>query len=208
VRNEAESTDEALDAHQKLFDANELRRKSIFDDEYMLQNGEKKILRRGAISVFNDSFAAWAKVIEKFPRLGEGDLASILIDEMTGFQDILKISGTPWPMNFPLQKLIDERTAQGEGEGLPTTEELEEERSAREESTPADQPQSDSDSPAESKSGNSESSGGDQAPKTAPEGGENKAAETPSPKPESEPASPPSETAPAPAEKDKDGDGN
>ncbi|MFM7563603.1 MAG: hypothetical protein ACKO81_11270 [Planctomycetota bacterium] len=207
VRNEAESTDEALDAHQKLFDANELRRKSIFDDEYMLQNGEKKILRRGAISVFNDSFAAWAKVIEKFPRLGEGDLASILLGEMAGYQDILKISGTPWPMNFPLQKLIDERSAQGEGEGLPTTEELEEERSAREESTPTEQPQTGNDSPAEPKSENSESGGGDPAPKPAPDGGENKAAETPSQKPESEPASPPLETAPAPAEKDKDGDG-
>ena len=201
VRNEAEATDEAIDAHQKLFDANELYRKSLFDDEYILQNGEKKILRRGAISVFTDSFTAWANVLEKYPRLTEGDLAGILIDEMSGFYDILKVSSADWPMNFPLQKLIDDRSKQGEGEGLPTTEELEEQRSAREESKPAEQPPAGGETPAPPTEGGAESGNSNEAPKEPAGGGDSKPVDPPSQEPAAEPA------APAPAEKDKDGDG-
>jgi hypothetical protein len=207
VRNEAESTDEAIDAHQKLFDANELYRKSLFDDEYILQNGEKKVLRRGAISVFMDSFSAWARVLEKYPRLTEGDLAGILIDEMSGFYDILKVSSATWPMNFPLQKLIDERSVQGEGEGLPTTEELEEERSAREESTPAEQPAASGEAPAQPNTGGSESGDGKESPKEPAAGENGKPTEASTPQPAAEPAPPTSEPAPAPTDKDKDGDG-
>ena len=208
VRNEAESTDEAIDAHQKLFDANELYRKSIFDDEYILQDGEKKVLRRGAISAFNDSFEAWSKVLEKFPRLKEGDLAGILLDEMKTFQDILKVSGVLWPINFSLQKLIDSRRQQGEGQGLPTTEELEEERSAREESTTSEQPPIGSLPAAEPQSGNTEPEGDVESPETPSDGGANKIEESPSPKPENEATPPTSETTPAPVDKGKDGDGN
>ncbi|MFO0529488.1 MAG: hypothetical protein ACK52A_15435 [Planctomycetota bacterium] len=150
-RNDAESQDQTIAAHQKLFDATELQRKSLFDDEYQLENGEKKILRRGAISEYIDAFAAWAKVLDDFGRLREGDLADTLVDKMVQFEDILKISGTRWPMDFPLQEVIDERAKNGLEDELPTTEELEEERSAREESSssgeappaanPGDQPQ-------------------------------------------------------------------
>ncbi|MFO0035477.1 MAG: hypothetical protein ACK55S_09735, partial [Planctomycetota bacterium] len=150
-RNNAESQDQTIAAHQKLFDATELQRKSLFDDEYQLENGEKKILRRGAISEYIDAFAAWAKVLDDFGRLREGDLADTLVDKMVQFEDILKISGTRWPMDFPLQEVIDERAKNGLEDELPTTEELEEERSAREESSssgeappaanPGDQPQ-------------------------------------------------------------------
>jgi hypothetical protein len=206
VRNEAESTDGAIDAHQKLFDANELYRKSLFDDEYILQNGEKKILRRGAISVFMDSFSAWADLLEKYPRLNEGDLAGILIDEMSGFQDILKVSSAAWPMNFPLQKLIDERSLQGEGEGLPTTEELEEQRSAREDSTPAEQSPTSGENPAQPNAGGAEPGSSDQAPKEPVGDGDGKPTEPSSQAPPAEPPAPPT-SEPAPPEKDKDGDG-
>jgi hypothetical protein len=208
VRNEAESTDEAIDAHQKLFDANELYRKSIFDNEYIVQNGEKKVLRRGAVSVFNDSFEAWSRVLDKFPRLNEGDLAGILLDEMKTFQGILKVSGESWPMNFSLQKLIDIRRQQGEGQGLPTTEELEEERSAREESTTAEQQPSGNTPAAEPKSSNMESGGNEESPKAVTEDGGNKPTESPSPKSETEPAPAPTETSPTPTDKDKDGEGD
>jgi hypothetical protein len=206
VRNEAESTDEAIDAHQKMFDANALFRKSLFDDEYILQDGEKKILRRGAISVFTDSFTAWANVLEKYPRLNEGDLAGILIDEMKRLQDILKVSGALWPMNFPLQKLIDERSMQGEGEGLPTTEELEEQRSAREESKPAEQTPAGGENPVQPNAGGAEPGSSDQAPKEPVGDGDGEPTDPPSKAPSAEPAAPPS-SEPSPPEKDKDGDG-
>lgn len=142
VRNDAESQDQTIVAHQKLFDSTELQRKSIFDDEYQLENGEKKILRRGAISVYLDAFSAWSKVLDDYPRLREGDLADTLVEKMVQLEDILKISGSRWPMNFPLQKTIDERAKAGLEDDLPTTEELEEERSAREESATTEQPSS------------------------------------------------------------------
>jgi hypothetical protein len=158
-RNEAESQDQTIAAHQKLFDATELQRKSLFDDEYQLENGEKKILRRGAITVYLDAFAAWSKVFDDFGRLREGDLADTLVDKMVQFEDILKIAGTRWPMDFPLQTVIDERAKNGLEDDLPTTEELEEERSAREESSSSNQPSE----------GGDQHSGHDHAPSPQPE---------------------------------------
>jgi hypothetical protein len=158
-RNEAESQDQTIAAHQKLFDATELQRKSLFDDEYQLENGEKKILRRGAITVYLDAFAAWSKVFDDFGRLREGDLADTLVDKMVQFEDILKIAGTRWPMDFPLQTVIDERAKNGLEDDLPTTEELEEERSAREESSSSNQPSE----------GGDQHSGHDHAPSSQPE---------------------------------------
>lgn len=135
TRNEAESEDQTLLAHQQLFDASEQQRKSIFDDEYQLDTatGERKILRRGAITSYLQAFTEWARVMEKYPRLQEGELADTLVESMQQFQDILKISGTRWPMDFPLQSMIDLRSKNEQTDALPTTEELEEERSAREE---------------------------------------------------------------------------
>lgn len=204
VRNEAEATDGAIDAHQKMFDATELQRKSIFDDEYLMDNGEKKTLRRGAISAFIDSFGAWAKVLQKYERLQDGDLTETLIDDLENFEDILKISGTPWPQELPLQFLIDLRSKQGQEDNLPTTEELEELRSAKEENAPAiDQPASETPAPDPSGGGG----GGESAPSDQPSSGGEKAESN---EPSSVPPAKPPTTSPEKAEPqqpEKDGDG-
>ena len=93
------------------------------------------ILRRGAISTFVDSFAAWAQVFVRHPELQEGDLADNLVDSLKQYRDILKITGFRWPDDFPMQATIDLRAKMAMEDDLPTTEQLEEERSAREDSS-------------------------------------------------------------------------
>ena len=51
---------------------------------------------------------------------------------MLELKDMLDITNSEWPDEFPMQEFIDYRSAQGERDNLPTTEELEEERSGRE----------------------------------------------------------------------------
>jgi hypothetical protein len=48
---------------------------------------------------------------------------------------MLKISGSRWPDDFPLQPTIDLRAKMEGNDDLPTSEQLEEERSAREDTS-------------------------------------------------------------------------
>ena len=125
-RTQAEATPEALAAHQALFRANEMRRRSIFDDEYELDNetGEKKILKEGAISLYQDAFERWAEVMEMFPDLQDGHMATELVLRLTDYENMLKIAGMDWPLDHPLQEFIDKRAARSLPDELPTSESL------------------------------------------------------------------------------------
>ena len=135
-RNRAEADELLLLARQSLFDAEELARKSILDDEYSFNyvTKEKKIIRRGAISKYEEAFRRFDEVIDSYVALRSGELADSLIDSLKQYQRLLKIAGKSWPeKDFPIQELIDKRAAGGEFDNLPTTEALEEARTAREE---------------------------------------------------------------------------
>ncbi len=135
ARTKAESTDICVRARQALFDADEMRRKSIYDDEFDRDFKTKKITitKRGAISQYLDAFAKWHEVLEQNPDLQEGPLSDDLARAMEEFREILVTSNREWPEDFPLQDLIDARRADGEPDALPTSEELEEMRSGFEE---------------------------------------------------------------------------
>lgn len=135
VRNEAESKDMTARARQALFDAEEMWRQSIYDDEYDFdyKTKEKTITKRGAITLYLDAYAKWAEVLRAYPRLTEGHLAKGLIQSMQQYLDMLIITNREWPDDFPLQFLVDERYERGETDGLPTSEYLEERRTGREE---------------------------------------------------------------------------
>ncbi len=130
ARTKAESTDICVRARQALFDADEMRRKSIYDDEFDRDFKTKKITitKRGAISQYLDAFAKWHEVLEQNPDLQEGPLSDDLARAMEEFREILVTSNREWPEDFPLQDLIDARRADGEPDALPTSEELEEMR--------------------------------------------------------------------------------
>ena len=134
ARTEAESETPTLLARQALYDAEQMRRRSIYDDEFRVdfKTGEKSVTRTGAISLYLDAFKKWDDVVKKHPDLREGVFSDDLADSMMELKDMLDITNRDWPEDFPMQDFIDYRSAQGERDNLPTTEELEEERSGRE----------------------------------------------------------------------------
>ena len=60
-----------------------------------------------------------------------GVFADELAESMTELKDMLEITNREWPEDFSMQDFIDYRDSQHERDNLPTTEELEEERSGR-----------------------------------------------------------------------------
>ena len=71
ARTQSESETETVDAHRALYDADEMWRQSIYDDEYDFDYKTKKktITKRGAITLYEDAFEKWSHVIKKYPCL-------------------------------------------------------------------------------------------------------------------------------------------
>ena len=131
--NESESKDLTVRARQALYDARQMRRRSIYDDEFDVDylTGERTSTRKGAISLYLDAFAQWSEVFRLYPNLQESPLSDEIADEMHLFQTMLTFTNDSWPENFPLQWLIDVRDGNGEPDKLPTSEVLEELRTGR-----------------------------------------------------------------------------
>ncbi len=143
ARNEAESEDLTVSAQQKLFDADELRRRSVFDDEMEVQpeTGERQVITKGAISTYEQSFQDWSQVMERYPILVSGSLGDDIVDHMLKYRQMLQVTQISWPLDFALQRFIDIRHFNDEDDNLPTSEDLAEERALREERSPkTDQP--------------------------------------------------------------------
>lgn len=135
LRTITEAGNAAAGARQSMFDASEMKRRSIFDDEYLFdqETGEKNIIQEGAISLYLDSFRKWKDVLDEFPRLYEGEMADDITDAVKNYYDMIRVSGIEWPTDFPLQNLIDFRAAEGTNyDKLPTTEDIMERESGRE----------------------------------------------------------------------------
>ena len=132
-RNDAEAKALTVKARQLLYDAQQMRRRSIYDDEYEIDyvTKEKSNVRKGAISLYQEAFATWSDVLKEHPELQKGPLSDDMSREMLLYRQMLEASNTMWPDDFPLQWLIDFRKSRGEMDQLPTTEELEEFNSGR-----------------------------------------------------------------------------
>ncbi len=130
-RTAAESSAVGLLAREALYDADEMRRQSIYDDEFDRDYRTKEITitKRGAISQYLDAFEKWHDLFEQNPGLKSGPLSDDLATAMSLFKGMLTTTNRDWPSDFPLQDLIDFRKAEGLADGLPTTEELNELRS-------------------------------------------------------------------------------
>jgi hypothetical protein len=127
ARTGAESQDLTVRARQALFDAQEMQRRSIYDDEFDrdYRTKEVTITKRGAISLYLDAFSKWHDVLELYPDLENGPMADRLADSMEEFKEMLSITNRDWPEDFPLQDLVDYRASQNEPDELPTSEDLE-----------------------------------------------------------------------------------
>ena len=122
-RNTAEATDAMVRARQAMYDAREMQRKSIFEDEYVFdyQTGEKQITRSGAGKLFEEAFVKWDEVLQKHPELIDTRLMDDLVTGMKQYRQLMLFSGKKWPEDFVLQWVIDERVKIGESDDLPTS---------------------------------------------------------------------------------------
>lgn len=132
-RNEAEARDLTVSARKALYDARQMRRRSIYDDEYDIDyvTKERQNTRKGAISLYNDAFAQWSEVFRLYPALVESPLSDEIAGEIKLYFAMLRDSNTDWPFDFPLQWFVDERHENGEPDDFPTSSELEEYRSGK-----------------------------------------------------------------------------
>ncbi len=122
-RNVAESTDAMIRARQAMYDAMEMRRKSIFEDEYVYdyETGEKKIQRPGAATLYEEAFLKWDEVLQQHNDLVDSPVIDDLVGAMKQYDQLMLFSGKDWPSDFTLQWLIDERVKVGNADGLPTS---------------------------------------------------------------------------------------
>jgi hypothetical protein len=156
TRTAVEAEDEAARARQAMYDASEMKRRSIFDDEYELnyKTREKTIVKVGAISKYEEAFRRWKSIIDQHTELGDKETADDIMAAANDYYDILRISGVEWPDDFPLQSMVDAQMEVSDGTiRLPTSEEIAERRSGRDEEyqensddNHADSPKTDSDS--------------------------------------------------------------
>jgi hypothetical protein len=122
-RNAAESTDAMIRARQAMFDASEMRRKSIFEDEYVFdyETGEKSVLRSGAATLYEEAFSKWDEVLNQHDGMTDTPVMDDLVNAMQQYLQILAFSGKEWPDDFVLQWLIDKRAAEGDDDKVPTS---------------------------------------------------------------------------------------
>lgn len=123
TRNLVESQPSTLEAHQALFEAEQVWRQSTYDDEFEFdyKTKTKKITKKGAITLYEEAFELWRPIIEQNPRLGYGQLSDRITRAIKEYQSMLRYANRPWPEDFPLQAMIDKRRELGEQDGLPTT---------------------------------------------------------------------------------------
>ena len=107
-------------ARQSLFDAREMWRKSIYDDEYDFdyKTKTKSITNQGAISLYLTAFSKWSEVLDDYPELKDGAFADQLIDAVKEYQDMLNVTNREWPDDFPLQSFVDYRAVNGFADDL------------------------------------------------------------------------------------------
>ncbi len=122
-----ESSDRGLAARQALYDATELRRRSIFD-EYVERDPISGVESRlpGAIQKYDEAFAIWAELFEEYPVLRQNAMMDDIVDVIKRYVDVRQLAGRqPWPDNFSLQSVIDYRTTLANVyDDLPTSQDL------------------------------------------------------------------------------------
>ena len=136
----AESQDVTIDARKALYDARALVRqakidqqtvtkpKKDADDQLVLdQNGNQvmeTVVDPGAVQKYEESFNLWKKVFVDFKGLEDDVMEDDLVAAMQEYYSNLKKIQVEWPLDFPLQRLVDRRHRMRMEDGLPSTESL------------------------------------------------------------------------------------
>jgi hypothetical protein len=147
VRTKIEAEQRTADAQLALYEAREVWKQSIYEDEfdYDYRSRKKTVVRKGAISLYEEAFAQWQPIFEENPVLVDGQLSDRIGEHLQEYYRMLKFTNRDWPKDFPLQALIDERFKNGDDDGIPTTESMqdfeEEDSTAAEENGSNSQPE-------------------------------------------------------------------
>ncbi len=136
-RCEAESQDETIEARKALFDARELVKQAKIDEavvtvpkkdkdgQFVVDENNNQVMEQitepGAIQMYEKSFELWATVLEKYERLADDVMEDDLVGAMKEYSSNLRKIQEEWPLDFPLQELVDLRSARQLEDGLPTT---------------------------------------------------------------------------------------
>ena len=129
IRSHTEARDITKEARQALFRAQEMKRESVFDDEYQFDPETKQsfVVKKGAIQLFEDAFSKWKSVLDlpdvQGKELVDGEVEDEIIDACGEYYDMLRITGQQWPVDFVFQEFIDTRAAFGEDD-LPTSQDI------------------------------------------------------------------------------------
>lgn len=129
IRSQAESRDITKEARQAMFRAQDMKRDSVFDDEYQFDPKTKKnfVVKKGAIRLFEEAFTKWRAVLDEPDVQGEelvdGEVIDEIIDACGEYYDMLRITGQQWPVDFVFQDFIDARSIYGEDD-LPTSQDI------------------------------------------------------------------------------------
>lgn len=119
-----ESTDQGISARQFIFDAVELKRRSLLD-EFMVREpiSNTQTMSPGAIQKFESSFSIWAEIMLDYPGLRKGPLMNDLVDVIKDYAVVRDVAGKDgWPDNFVMQDVIDWRVGnENVPDGLPTS---------------------------------------------------------------------------------------
>lgn len=126
TRCRAEREPDAVLARAALFDAQKLIDETKVDRYVVVDEvtGER-VEEDGAKQKFELAFRLWAKIRNDHPMLAvDSANADDLISTIRQYYALLKSIGEEFPLDFPLQALIDER-GQYTNDGLPTSDHLE-----------------------------------------------------------------------------------
>ncbi|MEM9412147.1 MAG: hypothetical protein AAGA30_13605 [Planctomycetota bacterium] len=140
-RSKIEARDITSTARAAMFKAQEMKRTSIFDDEYQFdrETKEKKVVKKGAISLFEEAFDKWKVVFDdpdaQSKKMIEGEIVDDIYDACKEYWDMLRVTGKEWPINFVFQEFIDAKEKYGDYE-IPTTRDIEDRESGRSDGDP------------------------------------------------------------------------
>ena len=129
IRSRTEARDITKEARRAMYRAQEMKRQSVFDDEYQFdaKTNENRVIKKGAIKLFEEAFLKWKVVLDdpdvKGKELVDGEVVDDILDACGEYYDMLRITGQQWPAGFVFQDFIDARAIYGEDD-LPTSQDV------------------------------------------------------------------------------------
>ena len=140
-RCQAESELNTIQARADLYDAREAVKETKFDEQEVLREKRdanndvviddktglpvmEKVKVPGAIQFYEASFRKWKDVFKSYKSLADDVMEDDLVQAMQEYYGNLRKVQADWPLDFPLQALVDKRALRQLQDGLPTTESL------------------------------------------------------------------------------------